>query len=108
MPNGHGGYPWMGGPALLLVAFLVVLFLPIDPASSHGQARELVGLVLAALFGCRMAYHLHMRTADAYGGGGGYTDPAAFRRARLRYRVLCVVYAAVAIVLGHLALEAIP
>ena len=41
MPNGHGGYPWMGGPILLLVVFLVVLFLPIDPESSLGGAREI-------------------------------------------------------------------
>ena len=104
MPNGHGGYPWMGGPVLLAIAFAVLLFLPADPASVHGRAIPLLCLVIAAVFGCRLAYHLHMRKADDY--GGAYTRPEVFRRARLTYLAACVVYAAVAVYLAHLAVEA--
>ncbi|MEX2179286.1 MAG: hypothetical protein WD801_11280 [Gemmatimonadaceae bacterium] len=104
MPNGHGGYPWMGGPILLALTFLVLLFLPLDAQSVAGRARPLVSLVVAGLFGCRLAYHLHMRRADAY--GGGYTDPAAFRRAKRRYAAACVGYAVVSVYLAHLAAEA--
>lgn len=104
MPNGHGGYPFMGGPVLLLIAFLVVLFLPVDPGASHAGAIEILGLVVAAMFGCRLAYHLHMRKADGY--GGAYTDPDKYRTARTRYWIACVVYGAIAVFLAHLAMEA--
>lgn len=104
MPNGHGGYPWMGGPLLLLLAFLGLLFFPVDPHSAGGGAVSVLALGAAGLFGCRLAYHLHMRRADAY--GGGYTAPDAYRRARIRYGVACFVYAVIAVYLAHEALEA--
>ena len=104
MPNGHGGYPWMGGPFLLLVLFLAVLFLPIDPESSLSGAREIAGIVIGAFFGCGVAYHLHMRHADAY--DGAYTNSDTRKRARTRYLVACVVYGAVGAWLAHWAIEA--
>jgi hypothetical protein len=104
MPNGHGGYPYMGSPLLLALAFAVLLFLPFDPASAHGRAIPLLLLVIAGFFGCKLAYHLHLRAADSY--GGGYTEPAAYRGAKVRYRVACVVYSIVAVYLAHLAVEA--
>lgn len=94
----------MGGPVLLAIAFLVLLFLPVDPASAHGRAVPLLCLVIAGAFGCRVAYHLHMRRADDY--GGAYTRPEVYRRTRLTYLGLCVVYAVVAVYLAHLAVEA--
>jgi len=104
MPNGHGGYPWMGGPILLAIGFLILLFLPLASDSAFARARPMLGLVVAGVFGCRLAYHLHMRRADAY--GGGYTDPDAYRRARRRYALACVGYSAAAVYVAHRALEA--
>lgn len=92
----------MGGPVLLLIAFGIVLFGPV-PDALEG-AREILALTIAAFFGCKVAYHLHMRSADAY--GGAYTNPQRLRRARARYLIACVVYAAVAVVLAHLVVEA--
>ena len=94
----------MGGPLLLLAAIVVLILLPTDVASSHGTAREIAVLVLAGVFGCRIAYHLHMRKADAYEGAN--TDPDTYRRARMRYWIACVAYSAIAIYLAHLAVEA--
>jgi len=104
MPNGHGGYPWMGGPILLGIVFLILLFLPLDPRSVLGGTRVILSLLVAGIFGCRLAYHVHMRSADAY--EGAYTDPAAFRRARRRYLIACVVYSVTAVYVAHLILEA--
>ena len=93
----------MGGPILLAVALMVLLLLPLDPASSPARARPLVAAVLGVLLGCRVAYHLHMRGADAY--EGAYTDPANFRKARTRYMAMCVVYGAAGGLLAHLLAE---
>ena len=104
MPNGHGGYPWMGGPILLLIVFLVVLYLPIDPESSLSGVREIAGIVIGALFGCRVAYHVHMRHADAY--EGAYTNSEVRGRARTRYVIACIAYGAIGAWLAHWAIEA--
>lgn len=93
----------MGGPVLLLVAYLVLLLLPMDPASSHAAAQELLAITVATLLGCRIAYHLHMRSADAY--GGAYTDPAAYRKSRRRTWVMCVIYGVATGYLGHVGFE---
>jgi hypothetical protein len=96
MPNGHGGAPFLGAPVLFLALFGVLAALP---------ARERLGwtwvaacLLAAALAGWRLAYHLHMRAADEY--GGAYTEPDAYRRSARRYRILAPVYALVAIAAG--------
>ena len=46
--------------------------------------------MLAALVGWRLAYHLHLRNVDDY--GGAYAAPEVYRRAAARYRVMAVVY----------------
>jgi len=91
VPNGHGGAPFLGAPVLFAVLFAIVAASP---------AREQIGwfwvaicLVLAALAGWRLAYHLHMRAADEY--GGAYTSPDVYRRAALRYCIAAVVYTAI-------------
>ena len=104
MPNGHGGYSYMGGPLVLALAFALLLFLDLNPDSLAGRARPLLVLAVAGWFGCKLAYHLHFRRLDEY--GGAYIDPDARRRGRTRYGVACVVYGAASVYLAHLALEA--
>ena len=94
----------MGGPILFALLFVIILFLPVDPQSALGRGLPLLGLLVAAVFGCKLSYHLHMRSADNY--GGAYTDPEFYRRAKIRYAVMCVVYAIIAVYLAHLAIEA--
>lgn len=103
MPNGHGGYPYMGGPIALALLFALLLFLNLNPESLAGRARPILALVVAGWFGCKLAYHLHFRRLDEY--EGAYIEPEARRRGRSRYRVACVMYAAVSVYLGHLAIE---
>lgn len=103
MPNGHGGYPWMGSPLLLAVALLILVLLPFDPDSGHGRARPMLAAVIGVVFGCRVAYHLHRRSTDAY--GGAYTDPDNVRRARIVYAGACVLYGALGGYLAHLLAE---
>lgn len=94
----------MGSPLLLATIFVVLVFLPVNPHSAAGRGLPLLALLVAGLFGCKLAYHMHMRAADNY--GGAYTDPAAHRRARIHYLTACVAYSVVAVYLAHLALEA--
>lgn len=93
----------MGGPLLLAVALFVLLLIPLDPGSSHAAARPLLAAAIGVLLGCRLAYHLHMRALDAY--GGAYTDPEKFRRARRRCMIMCVVYGKAGGYLAHLLAE---
>lgn len=96
MPNGHGGAPFLGAPILLAVLFAIFAFLPVR--DRLGWAWVGIGLVLAALAGWRLAYHLHMRDADEY--GGAYTAPDAYRRAARRYWLLAVLYTVLAMAAG--------
>ena len=90
MPNGHGGYPFMGSPVLIGLMLGVALAYRVDPGSRYHSFRIATCLVLAAALGWRLAYHLHMRAADEY--GGAYVD--ATERAVLvrRYRIFTAVY----------------
>jgi hypothetical protein len=99
MPNGHGGMPAFGTPVLLAVLFAVVVRASPPHPGSPSWVSVTICLVIAALFGWKMAYHVHMRAADAY--GGGYTPPEDHARSLRRYRMMSVVY-----VLGSLALGA--
>lgn len=94
----------MGGPLFLAVVFGILIALPVEPATLAGRTVALLCLVIAAVFGCRVAYHLHMRRADAY--GGAYTRPEVVGAARRRYLVMCVIYSVAAVYLAHLAVEA--
>ena len=96
MPNGHGGVPFLALPIMLIVIFVTVVALPVGPR--FGWAWVGVCLLLAALIGWRLAYDLHMRDADEY--GGAYTPADVYRRAVLRYRSLVVIYVAVTAGLG--------
>lgn len=96
MPNGHGGAPFLGAPILLAVMFAIFAALPLR--DRLGWAWAGICLVLAALAGWRLAYHLHMRAADEY--GGAYTSPDAYRQAARRYRIRAVAYALLAAAAG--------
>jgi hypothetical protein len=81
MPNGHGGIPRFGGPIFYAVLAAVALAFKMTAAAA----------ALAAIGGWRLSYHLHFWRADEY--AGAYTDPEAYRRARLRYWCLGGLYA---------------
>jgi hypothetical protein len=87
VPNGHGGVPRFGGPIFYAVLAGAALAFKLVPAAA----------VLAAIAGWRLGYHLHFWAADEY--TGAYTDPSAYRRARLRYWCFGALYA-----LGAMAL----
>jgi hypothetical protein len=92
VPNGHGGAPFLGAPVILLLMFAVVAFVPAFEPLGWGR------LAFPALAGWRLAYHLHMRSADEY--DGAYTDPEAYRRARRRYWLFTPLYAVAATAIG--------
>jgi len=96
MPNGHGGVPFLGAPIFFAVMFAVFASLPFE--APLGWAWVALCLMLAALVGWRLAYHLHMRDADEY--GGAYTAPDVYRRAARRYRILATVYTMLATAVG--------
>lgn len=93
MPNGHGGIPYLGSPILLALLLVVAISVSIEHPSPLGYGRAAVCLILAAACGWRLAYHLHMREADEY--GGAYTSEVELAKSRGRYRALSAVYAAV-------------
>ncbi len=88
MPNGHGGAPFLGAPILFAILFAVSAALPLR--DRLGWVWAGVCLLFAALAGWRLAYHLHMRAADEY--GGAYTSPDAYRQAARRYALYAVLY----------------
>jgi hypothetical protein len=90
MPNGHGGIPFLGAPVLFAVLFAVFASLPLR--DRLGWTWVAICLALAAMAGWRLAYHLHMRAADEY--GGAYTSPDAYKRAAQRYWIAAVIYTA--------------
>jgi hypothetical protein len=94
MPNGHGGFPWMGGPLLLALAAAIVAALPAAVRDRFGWSWAGACLALVGLAGWRLAYHLHMWGADEY--GGAYTSPEKYRRAALRYYGFAAAYALLA------------
>jgi hypothetical protein len=97
VPNGHGGAPFLGAPIILLVMFAVTALVPAFEPLGWGR------LVLAALAGWRLAYHLHLRHSDEY--DGAYTNPETYRRARRRYWLLAPVYVALAVAAGFAVLK---
>ena len=97
MPNGHGGAPFLGGPIILAIIFVVVVTLPLR--ESLGWIWLAACVTLAASVGWRVAYHLHMRHADEY--GGAYIAPEEYQRAVRRYRLMAVVYAAIGAAVGY-------
>jgi hypothetical protein len=98
MPNGHGGTPFLGAPLLFAVMFTVVAWLPPTARQQLGNGWIAICLLLAALFGWRLAYHLHMWHADEY--DGAYTPTDVYRRAFRRYLVLALVYIVLAVTVG--------
>lgn len=96
MPNGHGGVPFFGTPIIFAVMFAIFAGLPLK--TRLGWAWVAICLVLAALVGWRLAYDLHMRDADEY--GGAYTPPDVYRRAARRYWCLAVAYAVLTTTVG--------
>ena len=88
MPNGHGGMPRFGSALFLL--FLLILV--------YGYFVKLglpwlawAGYPVAAAFGWRAAYGLHMRKVTEY--DGAYTNDDDWSRAFMKYIAGSVVYA---------------
>jgi hypothetical protein len=109
MPNGHGGYPYMGSPLLLLLLIAIVLFAGREGSETNAAlVRPVLALALALLFGWRLAYHLHKRQLDAY--GGAYESADERRRASRRFRLFAILYGGIAfaVVAGLLHLRRIP
>ena len=100
MPNGHGGIPRFGSPAILLLVLVVVLGTRV-PARLAGA--WLLPYVLAVLLGWRLAFHIHMWDATAY--GGAMISPDAMTRAERRYLAGALLYALAAVVLVYVWLN---
>ena len=98
MPNGHGGIPFLGTPVLLAVAFAVL-----TRVAHPGWPWAAALLWIAALFGWRLAYHLHMRGADEY--GGAHMSPEAHQRTRTRYSGIAVAYVLIAVAAAFVILK---
>jgi hypothetical protein len=96
MPNGHGGYPFLGGPVLFAILFAAFAAFPVKDI---GWTWVAACLAFAALAGWRLAYHLHMRDADEY--DGAYTSRDEYRRAARRYRIAAAIYAVLAAAAGY-------
>ncbi|MBF0327810.1 MAG: hypothetical protein HQL10_01480 [Nitrospirae bacterium] len=77
---------------------MFAIFAGLPHKSYFGWLWVAICLVFAALGGWRLAYHLHMWDADEY--GGAYTPPDIYQRTLKRYRILSMVYAVLAAVLG--------
>jgi hypothetical protein len=98
MPNGHGGAPFLASPILLAIVFAALVAL-----SPGGWAWSALSLIVAAAAGWRLAYHLHLREADEY--GGAYTSADAYQRALRRYRIAAAVYGVLAVAAGFAVLR---
>jgi hypothetical protein len=98
MPNGHGGYPFLGSPILLAILFALTQAWDVPVPSTLNTARVAACIVMAAAAGWRLAYHLHMRAADAY--SGQFLKEGEREAARKRYVTLAVVYALIAGAIG--------
>jgi hypothetical protein len=98
MPNGHGGFPYLGGPILFALLFTFFVWLPLPNHVAIIWGRLCVCLILAAMFGWRVAYYIHMYHADEY--DGAYTPPEIRQRAIRQYRRAIPLYVFVAIVIG--------
>ena len=96
MPNGHGGVPFLGAPIVFAVMFAFFASLPFK--ARLGWTWVAICLLLAALVGWRLAYDLHLREADEY--GGAYTALDVYQRAARRYRILAVIYTVLATAVG--------
>lgn len=92
MPNGHGGVPHYGAPLYLLILWIAVLL------NHRHEPRDwvlAVACILAALFGWRLSWHLHMWDAEEY--GGAYFTEEGVRLARRKHLAGSLVYAALAL-----------
>lgn len=98
MPNGHGGAPFLGAPILFAILFVVVAWAPPDTGFLPDWFRASQCASFAAVVGWRLAYHLHLRHADEY--GGLYTEPEVYKLALRRYWLYSVLYAAVTTSVG--------
>ena len=93
MPNGHGGYPFLGSPLLLAFFFTIAQAWKVPVPSSLNTARVAACIAMAVAAGWRLAYHLHMREADAY--SGQFLKDGGRDIALKRYIILAILYATV-------------
>lgn len=96
MPNGHGGSPRFFSALILLVCLIIVYSFLMKGASPW---LAWVGYPMAALFGWRFAYGLHMRKVTEY--DGAYTSDDAWTKAFVKYIAGSVVYGIAAMALWH-------
>lgn len=80
MPNGHGGIPRFGSPAILALALVWLLWLRLsrDAAWTFHAA-----LLVTGLFCWRLAWHVHLYQVMEY--GGSYTAAEALAAAKRRF-----------------------
>jgi hypothetical protein len=94
MPNGHGGYPFLGSPLLLAFFFTVTQAWKVPIPSSLNTVRVVACIAMAAAAGWRLAYHLHMRAADAY--SGQFMKDGERATMLRRYTIRAILYAIIA------------
>jgi hypothetical protein len=91
MPNGHSGVPYLSGPVLFAIMFATFAWLPFGHGCWFAWTRAGICLLFAAAIGWRLAYYVHMYSADEY--GGAYTPPDVYRQASRRYWIAAPIYA---------------
>ena len=96
MPNGHGGMPRFGSALILLLCLIIVYTFLMKGAS---PMFAWVGYPLAAGFGWRFAYGLHMRKVTEY--DGAYSSEEAISLAVNKYLIGTIAYAIVAMVVWY-------
>ena len=102
MPNGHGGMPRFGS-ALFLLVFLILTYTAFLKTALPWVAW--CGYGLAAAFGWRFAYGLHMRKVTEY--DGAYSSDEALTRAFLKYIVGSIAYAIAAMAVWYFVTTAV-
>ena len=80
MPNGHGGIPRFGSPALLLFVLCVLFWFRF---ARGAQWTLYPALFAAILFSWRLAWHIHLYEVLEY--GGAYTPQETLDAAKKRY-----------------------
>ncbi len=96
MPNGHGGYIRFGSPALLLIVLVLAYF---QQQRDEWHWIAYVGYVLVAIFGWRLAVHLHMWQAIEF--GGGYTSGGKLTYEGIKVLIGTIAYSAIGVLVWY-------
>jgi hypothetical protein len=92
MPNGHGAVPRFGSP-VILAGLLTLVYL----VRARWPWLVDAGYFLAALFGWRLAFHVHMWAPFEYGAASSSKEMLA--EAWRRFRIAAVLYAIVSVLI---------